>query len=361
MNSEDETLWSAEEEELIRAIIDSNDPTVQEDELKKFVDVYYPISIDFPAINDVSLLPRKVWYCNVSGIFISELQDRLGGTQLEIQNNENTEAAAKLYSSGYNHYNIYPCGHCILDVFMISILFEHMKFPCIETSVDKSLEYVRKMCPICPHGSGKSPHGVNLIYYIGTPANSDIVILEPTIIPKKYLPYTSENFAEGDIIDTDTGLCIFDGKEFVDVRKCEYYPIWPLKYLKQRGYRYYLDFTELQDAIPFEENAVFLSSVGMFIPSSAISCETDEKPIDAEFFKTLTELEKYDRIEIPQRINLSEFNIVPYPFSDYTTANSYLLGGKHQAQINKNELLVFYEGTLLLSDTIGTNIIVLTY
>lgn len=340
-------------------------PGVDIDKFYRFVDENYPIISDVP-IGDTQ---RKIWYCNVSGVFIPELNNEKIHEEQDL--GPLSLAAHDLFNNkGYRHYNIYPCGHCVLDVYFLAVIFDKMQFPWhpewTEKNAIETIERTTKMCPMID-----TPTRSNY-YHVSVKLLNEQDFLNPLIIPERYLKYITHIFKEGEVVSTngllDTDLFILYNSEFKRVRIGEYYPIWPLKFVKIRGYRYYLNVNNGGfDSLPFDNDVVFLGSVNKFYPAERVKSEPgdgDNNIIYDELYmddlQTIRNNNEY-KLEIPERFNFSLFTEAPYPFPNCETANSYIkTGARFYSVLNKKETLVFFERTLIMTNPDGENMIILT-
>ena len=217
---------------------------------KQFVEKYYPLhdNQNFDPTN----CNRLVWYCNLSGFFIPDLNPDIDPNNLENHSDSKT-IAEQLFDDGYDHYRIYSCGHLVLDSYLILSLYDN--FNCRRNScstlekVEALLKKYETCCPCCNDiGNGYRSSCDNdkekAMYKVSNGFTTGGTIHLGNIIPHKYLKFLTPLFKKGDMVDCEghrgLGIHIFDGKQFKHLPMDEYWPIIPLEYVKLRGYTFYL-------------------------------------------------------------------------------------------------------------------------
>ena len=112
-----------------------------------------------------------------------------------------------------------------------------------------------------------------MLYTVSPTFDVGTVRRRKCIIPRKYLSVLTHEVDVGTVIDTHGyrgfGLYIYgDDQKFHLVPTGDYYPIWPLKYLKLKGYLYYLSLFPDFDKLEFNNNISFDSYAKEFVMSS---------------------------------------------------------------------------------------------
>lgn len=295
--------------------------------LIKFIDKFYPIASN----NYEPEISRRAWYCNCSGVYINELQQKYQKNILWIK--EDKCVALTLYKGKYNKYRVYKCGHCIIDVYYLCNLF-NAGVQNIEECI-KSLVF---KCPICEYLG----NNINNKYIVYNLYSSGTIISNP-IIPEKYLKFIKDDLHPGDVIDTKgyrgNGLYLFDG-EFEKVETDNCYPIWPIKWLNKRGYTYYLQLEKTK--ILYFENDIYYSYNGKFY--------SNYKDNHDEYNYTTNIIILSDRLNIGDYINFKLYENIIYPFNDYKKLNEIISAGKLcKAKLYNEEFLIFHYGSLYIA------------
>jgi hypothetical protein len=217
--------------------------------------------------------------------------------------------------------------------------------------VHKVIELSKNTCPCCSFtSSGGDSEILRSMYYLYTSFDPD-ENTQSHILPEKCLDHVLNLYNDGDVINTDeyrgVGLyiCVKGStiSHFQQVPCGEYYPIWPLEYLKLRGYRYYLKFYEYYDELHFEDDIVLISGLNKFCPKSD---KIDRHHIEYN--------EGDDFPDRPLRFDIARFEEVPYPFTSVDIVNNYSeQRSRKYARLNAEEILVFYDYELVLAKTNG--------
>lgn len=319
---------------------------------KTFLDNYYSLPDTFTETIDLNNFPRALWYCNISGVLIPELQTKYSDLEIDLQDLEPEQSLAsdfyqgKLTEVAYNKYRVFPCGHCILDVYYLSSLYDNMNFnwspPFTIEKVEKCIQRLLEKCPICD----TNVYDPDKVYLVSNRLTLGTVILK-SIIPLKYLKYLSSIFEPGKVIDTDgyrgIGLYLLDDdQQFKKIPIENYYPIWSLKWLKKKGYAAYVNLTDF-DALPFE-NGIYLTMERVFYNacnSKVFELNSDEELQTEENDYVSPETTCAPR-NYQEKINLQEAAEMTYPFEHSRRVNEYLKSGKlFKARLNEFEYLVF--------------------
>ena len=222
---------------------------------KIFLKKFYPLNQSKIKITkpDLLKLNRGIWYCNCSSFIIPELQ-RFNSKQNNIKklndnsNKNELSLSEQYYNKGYNNYRTYLCGHAIIDIHYLSIIFDYVNSNfChmiklrqqggihINEYVINQIANISTTCPICCNENNSRID----MYKIDNRFVTGSVILR-NIIPKKYLDQIMYEFTNGSIVDTEgyrgTGLYLLDDKKWIALELDEYYPIWNYDLLKKYGY-----------------------------------------------------------------------------------------------------------------------------
>lgn len=353
--------------------------------VKKFADKYYPLKGN-DAINPEET-KRLVWYCNYTGIFIPELQEKYG-CQIDFkeEDDENLCFELNLIKAGYTNYQVYPCSHCFLDVSLLCALYDNINFcwsPKFSEERAKQIINNLDKCPICNpvqksvlKSLNKNNYDEKLIpYIVSNELITGSVILRP-IFPKKYIHHLADLhvFEEGDLVDVDgyrgIGLYILDDDgKFKQVKTGEYYPGWPIKWLKKRGYRYYVDTCIYFDAIPFEDN-IYLAPDGKFRKTDQNKfCLVEPPTVDDGFIDDSLQEEHKQTGENSDEENEAEnkedfsseiidCETISYPFEDVLQLNLFRKSKKtYKAKLNDKEYLVFSNGNIFLCNMTGLDVV----
>ena len=282
----------------------------------------------------IKKIGRLIWYCNASGILIPSLNKIIG---LEVNSEDyfyddgddesvDDESGDDESVDDLGPYRVYPCGHAFYDDMLHEFIYSTslssyggsrngsfranirlLKFV-------KALEKTWWYCPLCYNQTFTFSNVIQSerINMYSTDPGQGGTIVSARLIPKKYLTYISQEFKEGDIVDTEgyrgLGLYIFNGIRFESVPRDEYYPIWDLYYLKLRGYHYYLTAFKIYDELKFENGISFNPDNGFY---QMIRC---------------TVMLDDDDISSVCSANDSGCNAneVPYPFESSKQANTYV-------------------------------------
>lgn len=315
----------------------------------KFVKDNYPLPVPEGATDckeKIRDMKRLVWYENTNGNIIPDLQD-LNTYSGELEIKENTSNCGELYAKGLYHYRVFPCTHAFLDVTILATIFDNIGYPEFmmnNVTPEKFTEKLRVFdsCPMCNCDvldEKLKP------YYIGRgymPNYSATKIATP-YLPKFMLPTLDDLLEKGDVIDTRgyraLGYYIHNGSYMEQVETKEYYPIWRIEYLLERGYLYYLQRSQgYIDGLEFKNGIFWNSYVGFY-------CDNDEIK------------KKYNSDTFPNNLKYDEEDetyIVPYPFESVSQANFYLKynDNKLKCQITDDEWLYFdIDSRLYIADS----------
>lgn len=150
------------------------------------------------------------------------------------------------YGKGVKTFRVFPCGHCFLDAGLLCKTFDLCAAtPAVQ--IISQLTFLFQNCLICgPHCVYDSVNRLRM--YVKAPSvNLDAVQSDSTqnIIPCQFFSAITNELKIGDVVDSSgirgRGLWIYEGNSrFLKVPVNEEYPIWPLEYLKLRGWAFYL-------------------------------------------------------------------------------------------------------------------------
>jgi hypothetical protein len=208
--------------------------------LHKFHDEHWPILVP-KTLKDSKIIEfnRIVWYCNISGNPIPDLQKfNKSGIRLEYPTG-NEVLSMEFYHRGDKTYRIYPCGHAFLDIHLLCAVFDSCVYSSNKNKAFEAFKDMDSKCPMCSNddscaGNTKNIYGVSGQYVGGT-------VHVKTTIPEDMLPHLKSVYTEGDVVDTGgyrgLDLYILENDEFKKVETEEYYPIWTLDRAKKYGYR----------------------------------------------------------------------------------------------------------------------------
>ena len=390
----------AREEDLLNLKTEQN--------YKQFVEKYWCFSQlkGKTEASEVDLLnlERGQWYCNLTGKLIPELQKyntvndykvTIQYTQEdepEEQQNEddegNEESESKLseqfYKKGYNTYHAYQCGHCYLDICVLSGLFDYINYPyssmidlkkkgpqAVNHYVENKLKNIYNQCMICGDDAKKTEFNRLLIYNLCTDLDCGTIISR-CVIPHNRLGAICHELTPGDVIDTGgyrgLSLYIYEGnKTFTKVQTEEYFPIWPIEWLKRRGYLYYL--TEAPetcyDALPFGNNVQLINGCHgpaeiCFIEKEANCDELDylNEEINVENNESTSQIKLGNFIVVVTKNTQGDYFELPYPFDNPKQANTLLLSGlTFKAKLTDTEYLLFRDRQVFITnDSIEHNV-----
>ena len=321
-----------------------------ETKFKAFLDKIWPLPDvkDPPTAMEMIEFRRQVWFCNCSGNFIPELQ-RFNGYPVTLEYKSNGLRCAEYYKKGYTRYRVYKSGQAFLDIHIIGMLFDYVENPNIspKPTQEELLKCIERLSGDAPFG--KVADRMDM-YKVVKKFSTGTVHLRDAL-PKDILRYIASECQDGNVIDTygyrGLGLYIKDGDRFKKVQRHEYYPIWPLKFLKRRGYRYYLknspctDYDEL-----LFENGVTHFPYGYFGYSEA---ETNFNKLGHSMYvKREGDVVRYHNEGewISLTMDDDGFYNVPYPFLTYDQPNALMKTElrkeiKFRARISDHDYLVF--------------------
>jgi hypothetical protein len=291
--------------------------------------VTIPSPMDLKGAAALRLFTRGRWFCNLTGELVPELQACNnvtvdGGAAKEKKEECGDDRLSKqLYNRGFNSARVFPCGHAFIDVYLVSAIFEmvnssfsHMHqlrargSGAIDAHVREQLDSLLRECTHCKHNNRPIrffgdpealpwawPEHLKL-YTLATNLETGSVITNPLVIQERHLDVVAREVEPGQVVTISgyrgMGLMIYKGDgEWIDVPREEYYPIWPLEYLKLRGYLYYLNnpIVGRFDGLPFENDVMLVStgSTHTFVNAkapigrniglvSSVEAVVDEKP-----------------------------------------------------------------------------------
>jgi len=354
----------------------------------QFVDKYWHLASlkpkDQPTEDDLMNIKRGRWYCNFTGKPVKELQkfnavdnfevtfysedddDCYDDDESDDDDTDHPRLSEQFYKKGYDSYHVYKCGHCFIDIYLLSGLFDYVN-SCYSTMIDLREEgedavhehvdkHLRSYYTECLCCQGKRTEDDRLsLYTTSTSLDIGTIIRRDCVIPKKHLGAISHEIKEGDVIDTDgyrgIGLYIYEGGQiYSKVPTGEYYPIWPIENLKSRGYLYYLTETPEScfDELPFENDirAIYNGDHLVFIDDDNDEAwEFDEKnnQITVNLTNEKIAMISNDEQELSvEKMENEDYFKMPYPFYRAKQANLLLYSGLPlKAQLTQNEYLVF--------------------
>jgi len=368
---------------------------------------------------EILLYKRNGWYCNISGELIPELQNYNRSQEVFLKNeechfegnindfvDEHLEyeiksrkecLAMKYYNNGYNSFRIFNCGHCFIDIYLLSCIFDHTKY---SRTIANCKELLNKCLYNCLFGCNENTNTATKefkvsLYEINNCYDNGTLVLRNTI-PSNRFKYVVNELEIGDIIDTygyrGKGIYIYEGNNrFLRVPNFYQYPIWPIEYLKLRGYSYYIKKYEFLsvEILRFENDLVlFLTNElidkenkSEYICESRFASYNNLKDIknyqngNNNIIMNMTEIGQYIIynndplniiIEIPnentnpqitirsiilKRNNINEPFEIHYPFINCYYANLFLKTGLYmKARLNDNEELRFKNGLVYIYD-----------
>ncbi len=383
-------------------------------EFKQFVQRYWFLtslkSQNQPNESDLKSIKRSRWYCNLTGRSIPHLQKFNTRTNFDVTIKEDSEdyddhfsneekacASELLYNGGYDSYHIFECGHCYIDIHVIAALFDYIESrhmpmiklkkmgeKAVDDHVNEQLNSFFSKCFVC---GGNRCHDDRLsLYACSTILNTGTVFLPSRIIDKKNFGDICDELKWGDVIDSEgyrgTGLYIYEGNRSYSKVPCdEYYPNWPLEYLKTRGYLYYLtsDFETLFDRLPFDNKiwAYYDFENDHLIFKDSLESDSFTENTDQLIFKDLVESESLESDEMDVLITDLEANKVmisshdyhltlekmagedyfsmPYPFANSKQANLLLCSGLNlKTKLTESEYLLFRNKVTYISGQPGS-------
>ena len=286
---------------------------------RNFVNEYYPLKDTDPTL--LNKTNRLIWYCNLSGFFVSlnpTIQPEDIKDESDNRFRSGGEIAKCLFDEGYDHYRVYECGHLILDLYLILTLFDNIQSK--NQSKKKNVDAITKCltsktCPCCESIAHSYQSSYNdkdelQMYLVASGFSCGGTILVATIIPQKYLPYLTSLFEKGDVVDCGgyrgTQIFMFNGNRFKQVPTGEYYPIFPLKYLKLRGYSFYLKYEP--ELLLFDNDISYCAGM-CFTPYDCSSVKLGTR--NTEFPKEIEDAYSAPTDdELPTKLQLD------YPFTD---------------------------------------------
>lgn len=335
-----------------------------EPRFKAFLDQYWPL----PSVNtiltdnDIKAFKRQVWYCSASGLFIPELQ-KYNVYPIILTYKQSELLCSKFYQQGYTNYRVYKTGHAFLDIHIIGMLFDYFinSYYSPKPTIEDMMKYINKL-PDYENNPFVNTNNVLDMYKLVTNFSTGTIYVRDTVIPKKAIKYIGSEFRDGDVVDTSgyrgTGLFIKDGNEFIPVDRREYYPIWPLKFLRHKGYIHYLknSFCQYFDELKFENGISFYPYLG-FGPTN-LENHNDDKNFDTKNYIRFNDGKvqyNHDMQWLILTLNDTGFYDVPYPFANVGQANALmktdLLNSiKFRANISDHDYLVFSK-TLYIYDS----------
>jgi len=295
-------------------------------------------------------LKRQVWYCNCSGNFIPELQ-RFNAYPVTLNYKSNGLLCAEYYQKGYTKYRVYKTGQAFLDIHIIGMLFDYFEnsYYSPKPTQEDLIKCIESLAGDSPFGNVVS----RLDMYKKVNKFSVGTVYLRDVVPKNILRYIISECQEGDVIDTDgyrgIGLYIKDGDSFKKVNRHEYYPIWPLKFLKQRGYMHYLKNTPCTyyDELLFE-NGISYNQYHSPERFSDSKKGADDKLNPNMYIKRENDVVKYYNGDnwISLTMDDDGFYNVLYPFANADQPNSLMKTDlrkeiKFRAKISDHDYLIF--------------------
>lgn len=299
------------------------------DNLRLFFKESWPLPTDRSISKDeIAKIDRLIWYCNISGNPIPELQCFNKSNMHLTYPIKKKCLSEQLYHEGATSYRVYGCGHAFLDIHVLCAIFDHSAYR--SESLRKELvSTLSKGCLICSNVRTSSEDKGNVYGVSGSYVGGTVHI--KTTIPKKMLPYLKGLWDEGQVIDTDgyrgIGLYILEAGEFVKVELGEYYPIWTVNRAKKFGYRRLLrgcmwgNDPEF-DKIELECDVVIYHYEGFFYQNKAIKVDNSDtfgyllkgKDCEKGFYiidlplKEAREYRAYFSLPVSLKIKVSDFD-----------------------------------------------------
>lgn len=317
-------------------------PLTKYQKAKQFVEKYYPLTSE--QEHEPKEFNRIIWYCNLSETLIRELND------VQVEPKDEKSTADFIYKEGYDHYRIYECGHLVLDTYLILSLFDNLNYNWSPKwtldQVEKLLEQSKTKCPCCA-GLSDNMYIISNSLCVGT-------VIVGDIIPKRYLKFLTSLYKKGDVVDCEgyrgTGLYMFDGIEFKQIRTESYYPMIPLEYNKLRGYTYYWKIVDACDLLLFENNIAFTPGGGEFYSFDCnkiklIDDDDQEDDDDGENYDQDDDDDDQEETDDDDDVTDNKLKEIPYPFTDVKLLNRCLKSKKlYKAKLNDYETMVFGNG-----------------
>lgn len=355
-------------------------------------------------IDTIKSINRGGWYCNFSGKLIKQLdefnsinketlekvkfkyenknikkeEEEIEKEELENEKKElEKEKSKKLYEKLLlNSFTVFECGHCFIDYFLFKIIYKNLEY--MEKSKIKFSDLFTK----CLFSCNKKINRLDMYCVVASSSFVQTTIPVPyktidNTIPKNKLKYTIGELGKGDVIDTSgcdgRDLYMFIGNyKFLKVPTVDYYPVWPLKYLKYKGYSYYLCDAPVNefDELLFENNIKLIKteSDNLFFENCDEKTNTTE-PItvddvdDEEDYRSYAIVESYPnkitiiygdvQIELKSKINFQSesYYLVEYPFKDANYANMLLFSDLNIiSKLSKKEYLIFESSRVYIYD-----------
>ena len=336
----------------------TEEQTKHAEAFEKFLEKWWPFPFpDEPAsIDEIRALKRQVWFCNLSGQPIPDLQE-FNENSVRLPYKGSCKLAKKWYDAGYSPFRVYKYGIAYLDIELAIGLYNwSLEAP---ENIPKLLEALRKN-PFDSFSTRDknrmSMYKLNNRFAMGT------IILRDTY-PKKILKYLASEFKAGEVVDVEgyrgTGLLINLGESFVKVSSENCYPCWELDWMLKWGYYYYMTETptgETFSELPFEGGVSLFGNNAQF---------QDDGNTDPDDFDYKDYLQKSDTIKFNHSgkwILLEKrdgYYHVPFPFTSITEGNSLIAaskvweGVKFRAQVSDFDYLDFVNGELWITPLNG--------
>lgn len=317
--------------------------------------------------DQIKKIKRRVWYCNCSDLAIPELQKYNYEDEAKYDYVKTDIISCQFYEKGYKNYRIYENGLAFLDIHIVCMLFdylyEHGRYHDYrQKDVDMILDKINEdECPFAKIKNRKDMYKNVGIKSGGTLSKLCFgvqgTILLKNYYCKEYIEHIADEFDDGDVIDTKgyrgLGIHIKIGSWFEPVDRREYYPIWPLRYLKKRGYLYYLNETEQScfDELYFDNGISFIPYDNLFIWTNRKRMEKESEPSI-----TIKNNEVYYYNEKVK--TLDGCNIIPYPFVNVDQPNLLAKLSKQYkfvCHLTTIELLIFDRGEAFIKNTMNGN------
>lgn len=341
-----------------------------ENKFRSFLDKHYPISLPLLSSDDINKISREIWYCNISGKIIPELQkynksevffdfdhdifcDNQEDTEYDT-NNEQEDIDMKLYKNGYNNYSVLKNGMAFIDIFLLAEIFDYFD------SLQQDVNHEEIKCEIDRFIVGALDQKLESrkdIYKLINYFHRGTVILR-NIIPCAILQYIQHEFSFGEVVDTDGyrgfGLYIKNDHCFEKVDIGEYYPIWDLYFLDRKGYIYYLKYSPetVYDILYFHNDIYFDQHNNVFGSEKIASPSLKADNFDIAKTHNYAKFDANGKfiyhtygkwIEIHKDEN--QFYCVPYPFETCNHANFLVMLAKQnnvkfKIKINQEFLII---------------------
>lgn len=302
-----------------------------------------PLPNEPASLDQIRVLKRQVWYCNISGQPIPDLQE-FNENPVRLNYKGSSDFAKLWYDRGYQSFRVYKSGIAFLDIELAIALYDWSLVA--PEQIAEIVENLQR--DPAEENRGKSRmdmYSINNQFALGT------VILRNTL-PKKMLKYLVKEFPAGQVVDVSgyrgTGLYINLGDTFarVDTENC--YPCWELDWLLKWGYYYYLAET------PVRETFFQLPLNGDILLSGNNAEFQDEYGCDPDDFELGDYLgQNKERIKLKRNGEWVDLNPeeIPFPFTSANEGNAFIKASKEwgvqfSAKISERDWLLFKEGEL---------------